>query len=66
MPKGKMEWVKDWAEATMIAANFYKNFFKATGESSAKLSTRRIHRFHGTVIATPHGNRYWVGCLASV
>lgn len=58
MPEGKIEWGKGWAEVATIAVHFAKDFFKATGESSVKLSTRRIHRSHGTITATPHGNRH--------
>jgi hypothetical protein len=61
MPKGKTEWVKGWAEVATIAVYFYKDFFKATGESLVKFSSRGIHRSHRIIIATPHGNRHWVG-----
>lgn len=27
MPKGKIEWVKGWAEVAMIAVHFFKDFF---------------------------------------
>lgn len=61
MPKGKTEWVKGRAEVATIAVYFYKDFSKATGESSVKLSTRGVHRSYRIVSATPHGSRHWVG-----
>lgn len=54
MPKGKIKWGKGWAGVATMTVYFYKDFFKATGESSVKLSTKGIHRSHGTVIAIPH------------